>query len=60
VFVSAVSTVTTFTPAFRQVWMAGRSATGSVGAISRIFGLFAQTESTIGVCAAAVKSGEPW
>ena len=56
----AVSTVTTLTPAFMQVWIAGRSATGSVGAISRILGCLAHTAFTTGVWAAGVKSGDPW
>src|SRR5580704_3747587 len=56
----AVSTVTTLVPAFRQVWIAGRSATGSVGAISRILGCLAQTAFTTGVWAEGVKSGDPW
>jgi hypothetical protein len=60
VLVSPVSVVMTGIPALRQVLMAGAMATGSVGETMSTLGCSVQIASTMGVCEAGAKFGEPW
>ena len=60
VLVSPVSVVMTGIPALRQVLMAGAIATGSVGETISTLGCSVQIASTMGVCEAGAKFGEPW